>query len=54
MTVVLSDARDPYVNSWAYFKTAYRFVFYTKSEKYVAYASIQGGKERRLGDNWFG
>ena len=54
VTVVLSDARDPYVKSWAYFKTAYRFVFDTKSGDYVAYASIQGRKEKRLGKNWFG
>jgi inner membrane protein len=54
VTVVLSDARDPYVEFWAYFKTTYRFVFDTKSEKYVAYASIRGGKEKKLGENYFG
>lgn len=54
VTVVLSDARDPYVKSWAYFKTAYRFVFDTKSEKYVAFASMQGRKDKRLGENHFG
>ena len=54
VTVGLSDARDPYVTSWAYFKSAYRFVFDTESEKYVAYASMQGGKEKKLGENYFG
>ena len=54
VTVGLSDARDPYVTSWAYFKSAYRFVFDTESGKYVAYASMQGGKEKRLGENYFG
>lgn len=53
VTVVLSDARDPYVKSWAYFKTAYRFVFDEKSGDYVAYASMQGRKEKRLGKNYF-
>lgn len=54
VTVGLSDARDPYVKSWAYFKTVYRFVFDPESGKYVAYASMQGGKENILGENYFG
>jgi len=54
VTVGLSDARDPYVTSWAYFKSAYRFVFDPESGKYVAYASMQGGKENKLGENYFG
>jgi inner membrane protein len=54
VTVILSDARDPYVKSWAYFKTTYRFVFDTKSKKYMAYASTHGGKEKRLEENYFG
>jgi inner membrane protein len=54
VTVLLSDARTPYVKYWAYFKTVYRFVFDTESGKYVAYASIQGEKEKKLGENWFG
>ncbi len=54
VTVVLSDARDPYVEFWAYFKTVYRFVFDTESGEYVAYASMQGEKEKRLEENWFG
>jgi inner membrane protein len=53
VTVMLSDARDPYVKSWAYFKTVYRFVFDMKSGDYVAYGSIQGRKEKRLGKNYF-
>jgi inner membrane protein len=54
VTVELSDARNSYVKSWAYFKSTYRFVFDTESGKYVAYASAQGGKEKRLGENYFG
>lgn len=54
ITVGLSDARDHYVKYWAYFKTVYRFVFDKESGKYVAYASIQGGDEEKLEENWFG
>ena len=54
VTVMLSDARNPYVGMWAYFRTVYRFVFDTESGDYVAYASMQGEKEEKLGDNWFG
>lgn len=54
VVVTLSDARDPYVKTWAYFKTTYRFIFDTKSGKYVAYASMHGRKEKKLGENWFG
>jgi inner membrane protein len=53
INVVLSDARDPYVKSWAYFKTAYRFVFDKESGEYVAYASRQGEREEKLERNWF-
>jgi Predicted membrane-bound metal-dependent hydrolases len=53
VTVTLSDARDPYVKYWAYFKTVYRFVFGTESGEYVAYASEQGRREERLEENWF-
>jgi len=42
VTVTLSDARDPYVKFWAYFKTVYRFIFDTESVEYVVYASMQG------------
>jgi inner membrane protein len=51
--VGLSDARDQYVKYWAYFKTVYRFVFDKESGKYVTYASIQGGDEEKLEENWF-
>ncbi|AKB19850.1 MULTISPECIES: metal-dependent hydrolase [unclassified Methanosarcina] len=54
VTVMLSDARNPYVGMWAYFRTVYRFIFDTESGDYVAYASMQGEKEEKLGDNWFG
>ena len=54
VTVTLNDARDPYVKYWAYFKTVYRFVFDKESGEYVAYASMQRGREERLEENWFG
>lgn len=54
VTVVLSDARDPYVEYWAYFKTVYRFVFDKGSGDYAAYASIHGEDEEKLEENWFG
>jgi inner membrane protein len=55
VTVTLSDARNPYVKYWAYFKTVYRFVFDRESGEYVAYASDrQGEREDRLEENWFG
>jgi len=54
VTVMLSDARNPYVEYWAYFKTVYRFVFDTESGEYVAYASEQGGREEKLEENYFG
>lgn len=51
--VTLSDARNPYVENWAYFKSVYRFVFDKESEDYHVYASVQGGREEKLGKNWF-
>ncbi|MGB9929783.1 MAG: metal-dependent hydrolase [Methanosarcina sp.] len=54
VTVSITDARDPYVKYWAYFDTAYRFVFDTKSEEYTAYASIRGTEEQKLPENYFG
>ncbi|HEX3036508.1 MAG TPA: metal-dependent hydrolase [Thermodesulfobacteriota bacterium] len=54
ITVKLSDARNPYVKYWAYFKTVYRFVFDRESGEYVAYArDRQGEREERLEENWF-
>lgn len=53
VTVTLSDARDPYVKYWAYFKTVYRFIFDKESGKYVAYAREQEGREETLEENWF-
>jgi inner membrane protein len=53
VTVTLSDARDQYVKYWAYFKTVYRFVFDKESGEYVAYASEQEGREKKLEENWF-
>ncbi|WP_162272986.1 metal-dependent hydrolase [Methanolobus vulcani] len=37
VTVVLSDARNPFAQYWAYFKTEYIFVFDTASENYEVY-----------------
>ena len=51
--VTLSDARNPYAESWAYFKSVYRFIFDKESGKYQVYASVQGGNEEKLGENWF-
>jgi inner membrane protein len=54
VTVTLSDARNPYVKYWAYFKKVYRFVFDRESGEYEAYASDrQGEREERLEENWF-
>lgn len=53
VTVTLSDARNPYVENWAYFKSAYRFIFNEENGEYQVYASVQGGDEEKLGENWF-
>ncbi|MCC4771369.1 metal-dependent hydrolase [Methanosarcina sp. DH2] len=54
VTVLLSDARNSYVERWAYFRTVYRFVFDKESGEYKAYASEQEGRERKLEENYFG
>jgi inner membrane protein len=54
VTVVLSDARNSYVERWAYFRTVYRFVFDPETGEYEAYASEQEGRERKLKENYFG
>ncbi|RXA19459.1 metal-dependent hydrolase [Methanosarcina sp. MSH10X1] len=54
VTVVLSDARNPYLADVAYFKSFYRFVFDRSSVEYEVYAGMYGGREERLGRNWFG
>lgn len=53
VTVLLSDARNLYVERWAYFRTVYRFVFDKESGEYEAYASEQEERERRLEGNYF-
>lgn len=53
VTVTLSDARNPYFEDWAYFKSFYRFVFDTKDENYKVDASVQGDQEEELSRNWF-
>ena len=53
VTVTLSDARNPYFEDWAYFKSFYKFVFDTKDENYKVNASVQGDPEEELSRNWF-
>ncbi|WP_410507201.1 metal-dependent hydrolase [Methanosarcina hadiensis] len=53
VTVTLSDARNPYTENWAYFKSVYRFIFNKESGEYQVYASVQGDSEEKLGENWF-
>jgi len=53
LTVVLSDARNPYVEKWPYFDTVYRFVFDRKSGEYEVYESHYGRAEKKLDKNYF-
>ncbi len=53
VTVLLSDARSPYVENWPYFDVVYRFVFDRESGEYEAYLSKYGRKETKLGENRF-
>lgn len=53
VTVVLSDARNPYVKNWPYFDTVYRFVFDRESGEYEAYESHYGRAEKKLEKNYF-
>lgn len=53
VTVLLSDARSPYVENWPYFDVVYRFVFDRESGEYEAYLSKYGRKEVKLGENYF-
>lgn len=53
VTVTLSDARNPYVENWAYFKSVYKFIFNKENGEYQVYASVQGDSEEKLGENWF-
>lgn len=53
ITVTLSDARNPYAENWAYFKSVYRFIFDKENGEYQVYASVQGDSEEKLGKNWF-
>jgi len=53
VTVLLSDARNPYVEYWAYFKMVYRFVFDKENGEYVTYASMEEQNEKKLEENWF-
>lgn len=53
VTVVLSDARKPYVKNWPYFDTVYRFVFDRESGKYEVYESHYGRAEKKLDENYF-
>ncbi|HET8686624.1 MAG TPA: metal-dependent hydrolase, partial [Methanosarcina sp.] len=42
VTVILSDARNPYVDKWPYFDTVFRFVFDRESGEYEVYKSHYG------------
>jgi inner membrane protein len=53
VTVILSDARNPYVDKWPHFDTVYRFVFDRKSREYGAYESHYGRPEKKLDKNYF-
>ncbi|KKH98210.1 hydrolase [Methanosarcina sp. 1.H.T.1A.1] len=53
VTVILSDARNPYVKKWPYFDTVYRFVFDRESGEYEVYESHYGRTEKKLENNYF-
>ncbi|AKB32621.1 hypothetical protein MSSIH_1931 [Methanosarcina siciliae HI350] len=53
VTVILSDARNPYVKNWPYFDTVYRFVFDRESGEYEVYESHYGRAEKKLDKNYF-
>ena len=53
VTVVLSDARNPYVDKWPYFDTVYRFVFDRRSGEYEVSESHYGRAEKKLENNYF-
>ncbi len=53
VTVILSDARNPYVKNWPYFDTVYRFVFDRESGEYEVYESHYGRAEKKLDRNYF-
>ncbi|WIM42383.1 metal-dependent hydrolase [Methanosarcina mazei] len=53
VTVILSDARNPYVKKWPYFDTVYRFVFDRESRDYEVYESHYGRPEKKLDKNYF-
>lgn len=43
VTVTLSDARNPFAQYWAYFKTEYVFIFEVDSENYQVYLKRNAG-----------
>jgi len=53
VTVILSDARNSYVDKWPYFDTVYRFVFDRESGEYEVYESHYGRAEKKLDKNYF-
>ncbi|MCQ1537230.1 metal-dependent hydrolase [Methanosarcina sp. KYL-1] len=53
VTVIMSDARSPYVKNWPYFDVVYRFVFDRESGEYEAYLSKYGRTEVKLDRNRF-
>lgn len=48
ITIILTDARKPYVDKWPYFDTDYRFVFNRASGEYVVYESLMRERKRSL------
>lgn len=53
VTVILSDARNPYAMSWAYFKAEYIFVFNKSNDEYTAYIKRPMNEAKKLPMNWF-
>lgn len=53
VTVILRDARNPYVKNWPYFDIVYRFVFDRESGGYEVYESHYGRAEKKLHKNYF-
>lgn len=53
ITVILTDARKPYVDKWPYFDSVYRFVFNRASGEYAVYESRYERAEKKLDMNYF-
>ncbi len=53
VTVILSDARNPFAEYWAYFKVEYIFVFDVDSENYEVYLKRNDRYSNKLPINYF-